>query len=307
MKIYNNKEQMEILETSISANLPTLIRGETGVGKTTMITVLAEQQKKTLIRINVNGQTGREEIVGKYVLKSGATVWQDGVLLTAIKKGHWILFDEINAALPEILFILQALTESKNGELGNLTLVEKDGKVIKPHKETRIFATCNPSDYLGTKDFNMATLSRFIVIDMLNLSLQNEKELLAENFQVKTTDIEKLSRIASLLRDKKKAEEISVYVSTRELVQACQLLEKGLPLHTVVKISIINKSQSEMERKFITTEINGILSIPTDEIETELINMADMQNEIKKLQNELSKGGKQKQAIIDFINGETDD
>jgi len=45
------------------------------------------------------------------------TIWIDGPMLKAIKEGHWLLLDEINAALPEVLLAIQALAESNDGKL----------------------------------------------------------------------------------------------------------------------------------------------------------------------------------------------
>ena len=166
-KVINNIEAIEAIDHIQKCNLPCLLLWETGTGKTTIVKAVAEKYGKHLTRINLNWQTGREELIGKYVLIWWETKWQDGPLLTALKLGHWILLDEINAALPEVLFTIQALTESVDGKLGNILLAEKDWEIVITHPECRIFGTANPSDkYVWTKAFNPATLSRFVVIDV---------------------------------------------------------------------------------------------------------------------------------------------
>jgi midasin len=66
--VYNNISESKVLASCVSANIPCLLMGETGTGKTTIIRHLARENEKTLTRINLNGQTGREELVGKYLL-----------------------------------------------------------------------------------------------------------------------------------------------------------------------------------------------------------------------------------------------
>ena len=170
-KVINNVDAIEAIDHIQKCNLPCLLLWETGTGKTTLVKAVAEKYNKILTRINLNGQTWREELIGKYVLIGGETKRQEWPLLTALRQWHWILLDEINAALPEVLFTIQALTESVDNKLGNLLLAEHDGQIVVPHADCRIFWTANPSDkYVWTKAFNPATLSRFVVLNIHNLS-----------------------------------------------------------------------------------------------------------------------------------------
>ncbi len=99
----------ELLEKAVEAKLPVLLIGETGTGKTHAVKTLASKNGKKYTRIGLTGETSVDEFVGRIGLKSGETHWQDGVLLQAMKKGHYLLIDEVNAALPEILFVLHQL------------------------------------------------------------------------------------------------------------------------------------------------------------------------------------------------------
>ena len=49
-----------------------------------------------------------------------------------------MVFDEYDAARPEVMFVIQRLLERD----GKLTLLEEN-KVIEPHPEFRLFATSN--------------------------------------------------------------------------------------------------------------------------------------------------------------------
>lgn len=237
-----------VIKACIEQNIPVLLRGETGTGKTTTIREIAEQEGKKLTRINLTGQTTREDLVGKYILRDSNLAWQNGPLVTALRAGHWILLDEINAALPEVLFLLQSLLEAKN-QLGTLLLVEKDGEELIPHEDCRIFATCNPSDYEGMKDMNPATLSRFVVIDVQPLDVAEEEKLLIDRYGV---DIARsLVESANQARQKKKDGETTVFVSTRDLELACRLYQKGVKADLAVETAIITKCQNEADRMVI--------------------------------------------------------
>ena len=146
---------------------------------------------------------------------------QDGPLSIALKEWHWILLDEINAALPEVLFTIQALTESVDGKLGDLLLAEKDWEILIPHEEARIFATANPADkYIWAKAFNPATLSRFVVTQINPLSDADETKVLKSRYpKLEKEHLSKLIEIMSKLRaeDEDWEPKFEYFCSTRDL------------------------------------------------------------------------------------------
>ena len=91
--IIGQDQNKKILNRAIDLNLAILIIGETGTGKTSVVQELAETKKQELIRINLNGQTSVDEILGKWLIRAKETYWQDGVLIQAMRQGKWILID----------------------------------------------------------------------------------------------------------------------------------------------------------------------------------------------------------------------
>jgi MoxR-like ATPase len=152
------------LARSVKLNENVLMIGPTGAGKTSLVKYLAHLTRNELRRINLNDMTDVSELVGGYKPgPSGRPEWRDGIVVEALKKGQWLLFDEINLAPPEILERLNSLLDDDRF----LVLSEKlaaDGsgpEVVKAHPETRIFATMNPASYSGRKELSAAMLNRF--------------------------------------------------------------------------------------------------------------------------------------------------
>ena len=83
----------------------------------------------------------------------------EGVFITALKKGEWILLDEINLAPPETLQRVIGVLED---EVGSLCLAERgDVNYISRHPNFRIFACMNPATDAGKRDLPLALRSRF--------------------------------------------------------------------------------------------------------------------------------------------------
>lgn len=83
---------------------PVLLQGETSVGKTSLIKWLAQSTGNTCVRVNNHEHTDLQEYVGCYAAdESGKLAFKEGVLVEAMKKGHWIILDELNLAPTDVL------------------------------------------------------------------------------------------------------------------------------------------------------------------------------------------------------------
>lgn len=288
-KLVGMVKEKKALELAVKCNLPSLLIGDTGVGKTYLIRALAQEKGKRLVRINLNGETGISELVGKWLLHDGTTtIWQNGVLLDAITHGAWVVLDEINAALPEVLFVLNSLLDDDRA----MVVCEKNNEVVKIHPETRIFATCNPADdYVGVKELNKALMSRFgIVVHVLNPEPDMELSILQTQAPGLHKDEGKvLVDIANILRKAKDEEKIGYICSTRDLVQCSQVFcADGMSLQEAVVYSIVGKAHKD-DRDIIIAEIeaNLHLKIPTNCQRGEVpMLLEDFTKTIKELEDE---------------------
>lgn len=77
-----------------------LLEGPPGVGKTSLIEILAKKIGVKLYRINLSEQTDLIDLLGSDIPTDSSSLftWADGVLLKAMKEGAWLLLDELNMA-----------------------------------------------------------------------------------------------------------------------------------------------------------------------------------------------------------------
>lgn len=235
------KRQVKI---AIKEDMPTLLIGETGTGKTTLIREQAIAQKKDIIRFSITGETTVDEFVGKYELEAGKTIWRDGVLLDAMRNGKWLVADEVNAALPEILFVLHSLLDDDKF----VTVTQHGGEVVTPHKDFRFFATMNPTDeYAGTKQLNKAFQSRFeMVLKVAYPDPKTEAEIVAGKSGCSLEDATRMADVAAALRTAKSKDKIFYTCSTRDLIHWGKLTKHLSPKDAFIS-SILNKCDGDDE------------------------------------------------------------
>jgi MoxR-like ATPase len=244
-QIVGQEHNQKMLEVAIKNNLPVLLIGETGTGKTSIIREQAIERKMPWIRFNLTGETTVDEFVGKYELEGGKTVWRDGILLQAMKEGKWLIVDEINVALPEILFVLHSLLDDDKF----VVVASHAGEVVTPHENFRFFATMNPVDeYAGTKELNKAFQSRFNMILLVDYpDNATEARIVHDKTGVAITDANKMADIAVALRLAKEKEEIFYTCSTRDLLQWGHLI-KDLGMEDAFMVSVLNKANGDKEK-----------------------------------------------------------
>ncbi|KAM4633655.1 midasin [Polymixia lowei] len=138
---------------------PVLIQGETSVGKTSLIRWLAAATGNQCVRINNHEHTDIQEYIGCYSSDNrGKLVFKEGVLIDAMRKGYWIILDELNLAPTDVLEALNRLLDD-NREL----FVAETQEVIKAHPRFMLFATQNPPGlYGGRKVLSRAFRNRFV-------------------------------------------------------------------------------------------------------------------------------------------------
>ncbi|XP_042084236.1 midasin isoform X2 [Haplochromis burtoni] len=138
---------------------PVLIQGETSVGKTSLIRWLAAATGNQCVRINNHEHTDVQEYIGCYSSDDrGKLVFKEGVLIDAMRKGYWIILDELNLAPTDVLEALNRLLDD-NREL----FMAETQEVISAHPRFMLFATQNPPGlYGGRKVLSRAFRNRFV-------------------------------------------------------------------------------------------------------------------------------------------------
>ncbi|CAK7271995.1 AAA ATPase midasin [Sporothrix epigloea] len=156
---YVERNLLNLVRATSTRRFPILIQGPTSAGKTSMIEYLAQFSGNKFVRINNHEHTDLQEYLGTYASGSdGKLRFQEGVLVQAMRQGHWIVLDELNLAPTEVLEALNRLLDD-NREL----LIPETQEIVRPHENFMLFATQNPPGlYGGRKVLSRAFRNRFL-------------------------------------------------------------------------------------------------------------------------------------------------
>lgn len=262
--IVGQDEVLEAMALAVAQRKPVLLKGETGTGKTTLVHELAYRTNNAVRQINLNGNTTVDEIVGRTMLNRDGTVFHDGILISAMKHGHWILLDELNAGLPEVLLVLQQVLVD-----GRYTLVENEGEIVDAHPNFRVFATMNPPEtYVGTNHLNPATLSRFgITIEVdypePHVELEIVKSKLPSQPRTPEAEMVEAIRLASDVRNGYAQQEYAYLLSTRDLITWLQVNEHYGDLVKSACYTILGKCNQD-DKKALESILRVYFSAPLD-------------------------------------------
>jgi midasin len=152
-----------VSRAALIGKYPVLLQGPTSAGKTSLIGYLAARIGQKCVRINNHEHTDIQEYLGSYVSDSnGKLAFKEGVLVEAVRKGWWIILDELNLAPSEVLEALNRLLDD-NREL----FLPETQETVKPHPKFMLFATQNPPGlYGGRKVLSRAFRNRFLEVQV---------------------------------------------------------------------------------------------------------------------------------------------
>lgn len=143
---------------------PIFVTGPTGNGKSTMVEQSCAKNKRQYIRLQVNGQTDEDQLIGSKTLVDGNIQIVEGPVLLAMRAGAVLLLDELDAGDPNNVMCLQSILEGKP------YYFKLKNEMVYPAPGFTVVATGNTkgrgSDsgkYIGTKMLNEAFLERFPV------------------------------------------------------------------------------------------------------------------------------------------------
>ncbi|KAH9410867.1 AAA domain-containing protein [Ordospora pajunii] len=202
------------MKLGIECGVALLLQGDTSTGKTSMVMHLAKEIGRRVIRINNHEHTEASDYIGGYSSTTEGVKFRDGVLVQAMRRGDWVILDELNLAPSEVLEILNRLLDDNR----QIYVPETD-EVVYPHRDFRIFATQNVG-YGGRKGLSKAFRNRFVELFFRETGDEEVLEIVHGASGLPMSFCRKMLAVYSGLKTKRS---INVLITLRELFRwACR-------------------------------------------------------------------------------------
>ncbi|MFO0722300.1 MAG: CbbQ/NirQ/NorQ/GpvN family protein [Myxococcota bacterium] len=231
---YRNVGQEELIfEHARQKRLPILLKGPTGCGKSRFVQAMAERLGQPLYTVACNDETSASDLLGRWLIRGGDTIWQDGPVTRAVRGGGILYLDEVAEAREDIVVVLHSLADHRR-EL----FLDRHDEVLRAPADFMLVVSYNPGYRRGLKDLKPSTRQRFVAIALNYPAAEIEAEILRAETGLEKSLADKLVRIAGKIRA---VEELGggETASTRLLVDAAHLIQAGLPPRLAVQAGIV--------------------------------------------------------------------
>lgn len=215
-------QEVELFSAAYAQNLPVLLKGPTGVGKTRFVEHMAERLGVPLITVPCHEDLTAADLVGRYLLQGSETVWVDGPLTRAMRSGAICYLDEVVEARADTIVVLHPLMDHRR-ELH----IERLGQSLRAPDSFMLVLSYNPGYQSLMKDLKASTRQRMVAIDFAFPPAAVELRVLGDIYQIERGYAERLVRLAQAIR-RLDEEGLSEAASTRALVSAGKLHRGGL-------------------------------------------------------------------------------
>ncbi len=216
--------EIKMFQAAYDIRLPVMLKGPTGCGKTRFVEYMAYRLKLPLVTVSCHEDLFATDLVGRFLLKKDETIWMDGPLTTAVRKGAICYLDEIVEARKDSTVVIHPLTDYRR------TLwIDKKGEIIPAHPDFMLVISYNPGYQSVLKDLKQSTRQRFVSIEFNYPEAEKEAEIVSHEGGVEADEALKLVSLAKKIRSMRE-HGLTEGASTRLLIYAAQLIGRNIPV-----------------------------------------------------------------------------
>ncbi len=236
-------DECELFETAYENNLPMLLKGPTGCGKTRFVAHMAARLNRPLYTVACHDDLSASDLVGRFLLKGGETVWVDGPLTRAVREGAICYLDEVVEARKDVTVVLHPLTDDRR-----ILPLDKTGEEIEAAPGFMLVASYNPGYQNILKTLKPSTRQRFLSIEFDFPAQDREVEIVTRESGLDASRATSLVRLAHKLRGLK-GQDLEEGVSTRLVIYCATLIMAGVPVERAILTAMIEPLSDDEDVK----------------------------------------------------------
>lgn len=202
--------------------LPMMIKGPTGCGKTRFIEHMAAKLGRPLYTVACHDDLTAADLVGRHLINDKGTFWVDGPLTRAVREGAICYLDEVVEARKDTTVVLHPLTDNRR-----ILPIERTGETLKAPPEFMLVVSYNPGYQNLLKGMKPSTRQRFVGVSFDFPEAELEQKILIAETGIAAETATRLVKLAKSLRALKD-HDLEEAASTRLLVYTAALINSGM-------------------------------------------------------------------------------
>jgi len=230
-----------LFEMAHRNGLPLLLKGPTGCGKTRFVEHMAARLGKPLHTVACHDDLSAADLIGRYLLKGGATEWVDGPLTRAVREGAICYLDEVVEARKDVTVVLHPLTDSRRR-----LIIERTGEELVAPPGFMLVASYNPGYQNVLKRLKPSTRQRFLSIAFDFPDAATETRVICAETGLAADRVAPLVRLGGHIRALS-GMDLEEGVSTRLLVYAARLIAGGIAVEEALETAVVQALSDEPE------------------------------------------------------------
>jgi len=226
-------DEVSIFELASTRQLPLMVKGPTGCGKSRFVEAMAEKLGRPLVTVACHEETNATDLLGRYLIEGGDTVWHDGPVTRAVRQGAILYLDEIAEAREDVVVVLHPLADHRR-EL----YLDRQDELIPAGPEFMLVVSFNPGYRRGLRELKPSTRQRFLGLTFDYPEASVELEIVAHESGL---DAKRAKRLVAFGRKVRALDELGLAetVSTRLLIGAAKLMVAGLEPRRACVVGVV--------------------------------------------------------------------
>ena len=229
----SNGGEIGLFEHAWKNQLPLMLKGPTGCGKTRFVEHMAARLGRPLYTVACHDDLTAADLVRRHLIGDSGTYWSDGPLTRAVREGAICYLDEIVEARKDTTVVLHPLTDDRR-----ILPLERTGETLKAPPEFMLVVSYNPGYQNLLKGMKPSTRQRFIALSFDFPQAELETEVLIGESGIDRETATRLVQLGASLRALQD-HDLEEGASTRLLVYAATLINSGMAVRDACKAALV--------------------------------------------------------------------